>query len=125
MVNVKSWKEYQSRSTELFNKDPKQVSFLAAQFTTLTLLKYRYCVKWRPAKNDLVVKSTNNDECLKYKTQSASILNRFESFNRTLMYHMSNTPIPEPPVEQPAQATQQPQESSSSSNKKKKNKKKK
>ncbi|EIM24021.1 signal recognition particle, SRP9/SRP14 subunit [Wallemia mellicola CBS 633.66] len=112
MVNVKSWKEYQSKSLEMFNKDPK---------------RYRYCLKFRSNKGDLVLKSTNNDECLKYKTQSTSILNRFEQFNRTLIYNMSNTPIPElpPVVEQQQQppASQQPSESSSS--KKKKNKKKK
>ncbi|TIB31329.1 hypothetical protein E3P86_03349 [Wallemia ichthyophaga] len=76
MVNVKSWKEYQKRSIELFSDNPK---------------KYRYCVKWRAAKKDLVVKSTNDHLCLKYKTQSASILNRFLSFNRKLGFLMSDT----------------------------------
>ncbi|TIA89923.1 hypothetical protein E3P99_01826 [Wallemia hederae] len=107
MVTVKSWKEYEASA----RKDPK---------------RFRYCIKFRASKQDLVVKATNDDICYKYKTQSASILNRFESLNKTLMYAMANAPIPQP-VAQPATTTQQHTDTATTtaSSKKKKNKKRK
>ena len=90
-------------------------------------------MKWKS--NKLVLKVTNDEECLKYKSHSISIFNRFEQFNKLIMSKLSNQTLP---IEQPQQQQQQQQsqqhttnqskpsqqqQGDSSTSKKKKNKK--
>ncbi|KAJ9095629.1 hypothetical protein QFC21_005500 [Naganishia friedmannii] len=50
----------------------------------------RYCVKFRPKEGHLVLKVTDDIKCLKYKTYSSIILNRFESLNLRLLTSMAS-----------------------------------
>lgn len=88
-------------------------------------------MKWKS--NKLVLKVTNDEECLKYKSHSISIFNRFEQFNKLIMSKLSNQTLPmEQPQQQQQQSQQhttnqskpnQQQQGDSSTSKKKKNKK--
>jgi len=84
MVYIKSWTEYQTQAEKLYEQQPDRT---------------RYCVKYRAADSSLVLKVTDDNLCLKYKTQSSIMLNRFEAFNLSMMSKMQNR-RPQPP--QPA-----------------------
>ncbi|KZO97548.1 signal recognition particle, SRP9/SRP14 subunit [Calocera viscosa TUFC12733] len=86
MVYITSWPEYAQRAEELYAASP-----------TTT----RYVVKWRGDKNLLVLKITDDVTCLKYKTHSSLLLNRFDALNLALMKRMRARPDP-PPAPEPA-----------------------
>jgi len=77
MVYIHSWQEFQKAAEELYAKEP---------------FKTRYCVKWRSSdgKGKLVLKITDDVQCIKYKTHSSVFLNRFEALNLSLMEKMQN-----------------------------------
>ncbi|KIM29065.1 hypothetical protein M408DRAFT_31935, partial [Serendipita vermifera MAFF 305830] len=83
MVYIKSWTEYQAEAEKLYEQQPERT---------------RYCVKYRAADGSLVLKVTDDNLCLKYKTQSSIMLNRFEAFNLSMMSKMQNRrPVVSPP----------------------------
>ncbi|PVG02776.1 signal recognition particle, SRP9/SRP14 subunit [Serendipita vermifera] len=75
MVFVKSWSEYQAQAEKLYQQQPERT---------------RYCVKYRAADGLLVLKVTDDHSCIKYKTRSSIMLNRFEAFNLSIMSKMQN-----------------------------------
>ncbi|ODN74476.1 hypothetical protein L202_06861 [Cryptococcus amylolentus CBS 6039] len=76
MVYIKNWTDFESAATDLYARSPDKV---------------RYCVKFQPKTGHLVLKITDDLKCLKYKTFSSIILNRFDSLNLRLLTSMSNT----------------------------------
>ncbi|EJD42980.1 signal recognition particle, SRP9/SRP14 subunit [Auricularia subglabra TFB-10046 SS5] len=88
MVTLTSWQEYQDAAEALYTASPN---------------KTRYVVKWKVARDgankgrgELVLKITDDVTCLKYKTQSSIVLNRFEQLNLTLAKRMRNRTAPTP-----------------------------
>ncbi|WVW79386.1 hypothetical protein I302_101355 [Kwoniella bestiolae CBS 10118] len=83
MVYIKNWTDFETATTDLYARSPSKV---------------RYCVKFVPKSGQLVLKVTDDVKCIKYKSHSSIILNRFESLNLRLLTQMSNTrpkrPIP-------------------------------
>ncbi|KAG8835297.1 hypothetical protein FRC17_004341 [Serendipita sp. 399] len=75
MVFIKSWSEYQAKAEKLYEEQPTRT---------------RYCVKYRAIDGILVLKVTDDNICLKYKTRSSIMLNRFEAFNLSIMSKMQN-----------------------------------
>jgi len=75
MVYIKSWTEYQTEAEKLYEEQPTRT---------------RYCVKYRARDGALTLKVTDDHRCLKYKTQSSIMLNRFEAFNLSMMSKMQN-----------------------------------
>ncbi|KAG8076267.1 hypothetical protein GUJ93_ZPchr0006g44345 [Zizania palustris] len=75
MVYFDSWDEFVSKSVELFRNHPD---------TTRYVVKYRHC------EGKLVLKVTDNFECLKFKTDQAQDAKKMEKLNTiffTLMTH--------------------------------------
>ncbi|UZJ54222.1 hypothetical protein CBS101457_003542 [Exobasidium rhododendri] len=79
MVYVKKWPQFQSQCLDLYQKSPN---------------KTRYLIKATPSQLWLVLKVTDDETCLKYKTRSAIILNRFEAFTRDVTASMAGLPLP-------------------------------
>ncbi|CAG7846022.1 SubName: Full=Related to signal recognition particle 9 protein (SRP9) {ECO:0000313/EMBL:CCA69248.1} [Serendipita indica DSM 11827] len=75
MVFIKSWTEYQAKAEQLYEEQP---------------IRTRYCIKYRAADGVLILKVTDDNTCLKYKTRSSIMLNRFEAFNLSIMSKMQN-----------------------------------
>jgi len=75
MVYISSWQQFQREAEALYTKHPK---------------KTRYCVKWRAVENSLVLKITDDNTCLKYKTSSSFYFHRFQALNLSLMEKMQN-----------------------------------
>ncbi|KIY68281.1 signal recognition particle, SRP9/SRP14 subunit [Cylindrobasidium torrendii FP15055 ss-10] len=75
MVYISSWHDFQDAAEKLYTKSP---------------VKTRYVIKWRAAEGKLVLKITDDTECIKFKTQSSIFLNRFEALNLSLMEKMQN-----------------------------------
>ncbi|EXX52639.1 signal recognition particle, SRP9/SRP14 subunit [Rhizophagus irregularis] len=73
MVYIKEWNKYQEAVEELYLNSPKET---------------RYLTSWRHGK--LVLKVTDNFTALKYKTDQASDLKKFERLNRSMMLKMQN-----------------------------------
>ncbi|OXG39936.1 signal recognition particle subunit SRP9 [Cryptococcus neoformans var. grubii Br795] len=76
MVYIKNWTDFETAATDLYARSPTKV---------------RYCVKFQPKTGHLVLKITDDVKCIKYKTFSSIILNRFDSLNLRLLSSMSNT----------------------------------
>ncbi|KAH7107859.1 signal recognition particle, SRP9/SRP14 subunit [Auriculariales sp. MPI-PUGE-AT-0066] len=98
MVYLSNWQEYQDAAEALYAASPN---------------KARYVVKWKVSKQadaaaggargQLVLKITDDVTCLKYKTSSSIILNRFEVLNLELAKRMRNA-APPPVAVAPASA---------------------
>ncbi|THH11880.1 hypothetical protein EW146_g7888 [Bondarzewia mesenterica] len=89
MVYISSWQKFQEAAESLYTKSPT---------------KTRYCVKWRSSEGKLVLKITDDESCIKFKTHSSVFLNRFESLNLSLMQKMSNIRQLPPSASAPASA---------------------
>ncbi|WWC91185.1 uncharacterized protein L201_006126 [Kwoniella dendrophila CBS 6074] len=76
MVYIKNWTDFETATTDLYARSPAKV---------------RYCVKFVPKSGELVLKVTDDVKCIKYKSYSSIILNRFESLNLKLLNQMTNT----------------------------------
>ncbi|WVF65497.1 hypothetical protein IAT40_000225 [Kwoniella sp. CBS 6097] len=76
MVYIKNWTDYEKAATDLYARAPSKV---------------RYGVKFVPKTGQLVLKVTDDVKCIKYKSHSSIILNRFESLNLRLLTQMSNS----------------------------------
>jgi len=90
MVYINSWQKYQEAAENLYASSPR---------------KTRYSVKWRSLEGKLVLKITDDETCLKFKTHSSIFLGRFEALNRSLIQKMTNT-RPPPPATPAAPAAQ-------------------
>ncbi|EIM84440.1 signal recognition particle SRP9/SRP14 subunit [Stereum hirsutum FP-91666 SS1] len=91
MVYISSWQKYQEAAEALYAKSPQ---------------KARYCVKFKQPEGKLVLKITDDETCLKFKTHSSVFLNRFEALNLSLMEKMVNSRPPPPPP--PSSSTPRP-----------------
>ncbi|WRT69094.1 uncharacterized protein IL334_006077 [Kwoniella shivajii] len=83
MVYIKNWTDFETATTDLYARSPSKV---------------RYCVKFVPKSGELVLKVTDDIKCIKYKSHSSIILNRFESLNLRLLTQMTNTKVKRIPV---------------------------
>ncbi|KAJ7972704.1 Signal recognition particle 9 kDa protein [Quillaja saponaria] len=77
MVYITSWDEFVDRSVQLFRADPESTRYV---------MKYRHC------DGKLVLKVTDNRECLKYKTDQAQEARKMEKLNSIFFTLMSRGP---------------------------------
>ncbi|XP_010100084.2 signal recognition particle 9 kDa protein [Morus notabilis] len=77
MVYITSWDEFVERSVQLFRADPESTRYL---------MKYRHC------DGKLVLKVTDNRECLKFKTDQAQEAKKMEKFNNIFFTLMARGP---------------------------------
>ncbi|CAE6398749.1 unnamed protein product [Rhizoctonia solani] len=106
MVYIASWNEFQEAAEALYTKSPTRASLFS--FT-------RYVVKWKPALGVLVLKITDDETCLKFRTHSSIMLGRFETLNLELMRKMQNRTAPPPPTILETAAATQPDQAAASS----------
>ena len=90
MVYITSWNEFQEAAEVLYTKSPTQT---------------RYVIKWKAALGVLVLKITDDETCLKFRTHSSIMLGRFETLNLELMRKMQNRTAPPPAILDTAVAT--------------------
>ncbi|ERN01415.1 signal recognition particle 9 kDa protein [Amborella trichopoda] len=77
MVYISSWDEFVERSIQLFKADP---------------LSSRYVMKYRHCDGKLVLKVTDNRECLKFKTDQAQDAKKMEKLNNIFFTLMARGP---------------------------------
>ncbi|XP_048137197.1 signal recognition particle 9 kDa protein isoform X2 [Rhodamnia argentea] len=77
MVYITSWDEFVDRSVQLFRADPEST---------------RYCMKYRHCDGKLVLKVTDNRECLKFKTDQAQDAKKMEKLNNIFFTLMARGP---------------------------------
>ncbi|KAK3128887.1 hypothetical protein QOZ80_6BG0467770 [Eleusine coracana subsp. coracana] len=77
MVYVESWDEFVERSVQLFRADP---------IATRYVMKYRHC------EGKLVLKVTDDRECLKFKTDQAQEAKKMEKLNNVFFTLMTRGP---------------------------------
>ncbi|XP_038887366.1 signal recognition particle 9 kDa protein [Benincasa hispida] len=77
MVYVASWDEFVERSVQLFRSDPNST---------------RYNMKYRHCDGKLVLKVTDNRECLKFKTDQAQDAKKMEKLNNIFFTLMARGP---------------------------------
>uniref|UniRef100_A0A2P2QP78 Signal recognition particle 9 kDa protein n=1 Tax=Rhizophora mucronata TaxID=61149 RepID=A0A2P2QP78_RHIMU len=77
MVYITSWDEFVERSVQLFRADPDSARYV---------MKYRHC------DGKLVLKVTDNKECLKFKTDLAQDAKKMEKLNNIFFTLMSRGP---------------------------------
>ncbi|XP_042486707.1 signal recognition particle 9 kDa protein [Macadamia integrifolia] len=77
MVYISSWDEFVERSIQLFCADPQSSRYV---------MKYRHC------DGKLVLKVTDNRECLKFKTDQAQDAKKMEKLNNIFFTLMARGP---------------------------------
>ncbi|GAV69950.1 SRP9-21 domain-containing protein [Cephalotus follicularis] len=77
MVYITSWDEFVDRSVQLFRADPDSS---------------RYVMKYRHSDGKLVLKVTDNKECLKFKTDQAQDAKKMEKLNNIFFALMARGP---------------------------------
>ncbi|KAH0922746.1 hypothetical protein HID58_022764, partial [Brassica napus] len=77
IINIFSWDEFVDRSVQLFKADPEST---------------RYVVKYRHCDGKLVLKVTDNKECLKFKTDQAQEARKMEKLNNIFFTFMARGP---------------------------------
>ncbi|RWR89404.1 signal recognition particle protein [Cinnamomum micranthum f. kanehirae] len=77
MVYIASWDEFVERSVQLFRANPQ---------TSRYVMKYRHC------DGKLVLKVTDNRECLKFKTDQAQDAKKMEKLNNIFFTLMARGP---------------------------------
>ncbi|KAF3331535.1 signal recognition particle protein [Carex littledalei] len=77
MVYIESWDEFVERTVQLFRADPHST---------------RYVTKYRHCDGKLVLKVTDNRECLKFKTDQAQDAKKMEKLNNIFFTLMSRGP---------------------------------
>ncbi|RID58808.1 hypothetical protein BRARA_F02076 [Brassica rapa] len=77
MVYIVSWDEFVDRSVQLFKADPEST---------------RYVVKYRHCDGKLVLKVTDNKECLKFMTDQAQEARKMEKLNNIFFTLMARGP---------------------------------
>ncbi|XP_078430169.1 signal recognition particle, SRP9/SRP14 subunit [Wolffia australiana] len=77
MVYVDSWDEFMDRSVQMFRASPDST---------------RYAMKYRHCDGKLVLKVTDNRECLKFKTDQAQDAKKMEKLNNVFFTLMARGP---------------------------------
>ncbi|KAK4374448.1 hypothetical protein RND71_005125 [Anisodus tanguticus] len=77
MVYMTSWDDFVERSVHLFRADPE---------------KTRYVMKYRHCDGKLVLKVTDDKECLKFKTDQAQDAKKMEKLNNIFFTLMARGP---------------------------------
>ncbi|XP_033512663.1 signal recognition particle 9 kDa protein [Nicotiana tomentosiformis] len=77
MVYITSWDDFVERSVQLFRADPE---------------KTRYVMKYRHSDGKLVLKVTDDKECLKFKTDQAQDAKKMEKLNNIFFTLMARGP---------------------------------
>ncbi|XP_039139639.1 signal recognition particle 9 kDa protein [Dioscorea cayenensis subsp. rotundata] len=77
MVYIASWEEFVERSIQIFRADPQSSRYV---------MKYRHC------DGKLVLKVTDNRECLKFKTDQAQDVKKMEKLNNIFFTLMARGP---------------------------------
>ncbi|XP_060174100.1 signal recognition particle 9 kDa protein isoform X2 [Lycium barbarum] len=77
MVYITSWDDFVERSVQLFRTDPE---------------KTRYVMKYRHSDGKLVLKVTDDKECLKFKTDQAQDAKKMEKLNNIFFTLMARGP---------------------------------
>ncbi|KAK7293190.1 hypothetical protein RJT34_16053 [Clitoria ternatea] len=77
MVYITEWDKFVERSIEMFRADPDSTRYV---------MKYRHC------DGKLVLKVTDNRECLKYKTDQAQEARKMEKLNNIFFALMARGP---------------------------------
>ncbi|KAI4368349.1 hypothetical protein MLD38_016916 [Melastoma candidum] len=77
MVYITSWEEFVERSVQLFRADPEST---------------RYCMKYRHCDGKLVLKVTDDRQCLKFKTDQAQDAKKMEKLNNIFFTLMARGP---------------------------------
>ncbi|KAL0274314.1 UNVERIFIED_CONTAM: hypothetical protein PYX00_006767 [Menopon gallinae] len=75
MTYLKSWEEFQRAGERLYLQNPS---------------KTRYVMKYVHKDGQLIVKLTDDVQCLQYKTEIVQDLNKIERFITNLMKHMAS-----------------------------------
>ncbi|KAI8337136.1 signal recognition particle, SRP9/SRP14 subunit [Chlamydoabsidia padenii] len=113
---ITNWDDFQKAAQDIYTASPDRT---------------RYVHAFHGSQGELVLKVTNDQTIVKYKTNQATDLKKFIALNASLMSHMQNKAMdvdePEAPSSTPnaAASPQIPQVTSTSKSKKKTNKKKK
>ncbi|CAG8562981.1 10514_t:CDS:2 [Diversispora eburnea] len=79
MVYINDWNEYQQAVEQLYLNSPKET---------------RYVTSWLHSQGQLVLKVTDNFRVLKYKTDQAADLKKFERLNKSMILKMQNRKEP-------------------------------
>ncbi|KAG6400853.1 hypothetical protein SASPL_137697 [Salvia splendens] len=77
MVYIESWDDFVEKSVQLFRSDPE---------------KTRYAMKYRHCDGKLVLKVTDDRECIKFKTDQAQDAKKMEKFNNIFFTLMARGP---------------------------------
>ncbi|KAK1428376.1 hypothetical protein QVD17_17209 [Tagetes erecta] len=77
MVYILSWDDFVERSIQLFRASPQNT---------------RYVMKYRHSDGKLVLKVTDDKECLKYKTDQAQDAKKMEKLNNIFFTLMARGP---------------------------------
>ncbi|KAG6403041.1 hypothetical protein SASPL_135257 [Salvia splendens] len=77
MVYIESWDDFVEKSVQLFRSDPE---------------KTRYAMKYRHCDGKLVLKVTDDRECIKFKTDQAQDAKKMEKFNNISFTLMARGP---------------------------------
>ncbi|CAN4094901.1 unnamed protein product [Withania somnifera] len=77
MVYITSWDDFVERSVQLFRADPE---------------KTRYVMKYRHSDGKLVLKVTDDKECIKFKTDQAQDAKKMEKLNNIFFTLMARGP---------------------------------
>ncbi|CAK8560237.1 unnamed protein product [Lathyrus sativus] len=77
MVYITSWDDFMERSIQLFRADPDSTRYV---------MKYRHC------DGKLILKVTDNVQCLKYKTDQAQEIKKMEKLNNIFFTLMARGP---------------------------------
>ncbi|KAI3526654.1 hypothetical protein L1887_05914 [Cichorium endivia] len=77
MVYIISWDDFVERSVQLFRANPE---------------KTRYVMKYRHSEGKLVLKVTDDKECLKFKTDQAQDAKKMEKLNNIFFTLMARGP---------------------------------
>ncbi|CAI9091220.1 OLC1v1026185C1 [Oldenlandia corymbosa var. corymbosa] len=77
MVYITSWDDFVDKSVQLFRDDPE---------------KTRYSMKYRHCDGQLVLKVTDDKQCLKFKTDQAQDAKKMEKLNNIFFTLMARGP---------------------------------
>ena len=90
---VSTWGEFFDRAKKMFKRRPNKVKYSAAETTRTTSRKTisythtqtRYTTKYTQEKQMVVVKVTDDFECLKYRTDSVAVVKQLSELSGWVM----------------------------------------
>ena len=75
MVFVKNWEDFEIAAENMYMKNPKNC---------------RFTVKYVHKKGNTVLKMTDNEKCVQYKTEILPDVKKMERFTSNLMWQMAS-----------------------------------